>query len=55
MANKVANTKKYELYKNQKRREKNKIKKLRRYLQENPNNIVAHQRLQELQKVVGLT
>jgi len=30
-------------------REKNKIRKLRKYLKEHPNNLVAHKKLQELQ------
>ena len=43
---------KYEKYKNNKTREKNKIKKLTKYLKSHPNNLVASQRLAELQTTI---
>ena len=44
----------YERYKQEKRREKNKIRDLKKYIKSNPNDLLAMQRIQELQKVIGL-
>lgn len=44
--------KKYETYKKEQRREKNKIRKLTKYLKLHPKNLVAATRLQALIKLV---
>lgn len=46
--------KKYDGYKASKRREKNKVLKLRKYLKTHPNNQVAAKRLKELDAVVTI-
>lgn len=40
-------------YKNEKRREKNKVRKLTKYLKQHPNNLVAVEALQRYQALVG--
>jgi hypothetical protein len=45
---------KYARYKQEKRREKNKLRRMKKYSKKNPNDLMAYKRIQELQKEVSV-
>lgn len=43
---------KYSRYKQEKRREKNKLRRIQKYVKKNPNDLFAYKRIQQLQEEV---
>ena len=54
MGKKSKTSPKYETYKKNKTREKNKIKKIMRHLKKHPNNQRMWERIRELKQQIGL-